>query len=176
LTYSAWRTIAEAGVGIGAPMRWIYDRTLRSVGGTPYPLRPYGVPKGTATPKALLDLKEGELVRVKGHGEILKTLDSNYRNRGLYFDPEMVPFTERQYRVARRVQNIIDEKTGRMIRFRTDAIELENVVCEARYAVCRRFCPRAIVPYWREIWLDRVPDSQNTSVELTAAQRGNSQH
>jgi hypothetical protein len=32
------------------------------------------------------------------------------------------------------------------------------MVCEARYSVCRRFCPRAIYPYWREIWLERVPE------------------
>jgi hypothetical protein len=35
---------------------------------------------------------------------------------------------------------------------------LKDVVCEARYAICRRFCPRAIYPYWREIWLERVSD------------------
>ena len=29
-------------------------------------------------------------------------------------------------------------------------------ICEARYAKCRRFCPRGIYPYWREIWLERV--------------------
>jgi hypothetical protein len=160
LLYSLWRTFAEAGLGIGSLMRWLYDRFQRAVGGGPYPVRPFGVPKGAATPKALLDLRQGELVRVKPFCEILKTLDSSYRNRGLYFDPEMVPFTERQYEVDRRVKQIIDEKTGRMIRFKTDAIMLKNVVCEARYSICRRFCPRAISPYWREIWLERVSESR----------------
>src|SRR5258708_6938140 len=46
-----------------------------------------GVPKGTPTPRAQRDLHRGELVCVKSYGEILKTLDFNYRNRGLYFDP-----------------------------------------------------------------------------------------
>jgi hypothetical protein len=45
-----------------------------------------------------------------------------------------------------------------MVRFKTDAIILKDVVCEARYAFCRRFCPRAIYPYWREIWLERVSE------------------
>jgi len=157
LLYSIWRTVAEAGIGLGTAMRWTYDRFQRAVGGSPYPLRPFGVPKGTPTPKALLDLREGELVRVKPHREILKTLDFNYRNRGLYFDAEMVPFTEREYEVGRRMTHIIDERTGKMIRFKTDAIILKGVVCEARYAICRRFCPRAIYPYWREIWLERAP-------------------
>lgn len=157
LVFSIWCTIAEAGVGVGSAMRWMYDTFQRSIGGAPYPLRPFGVHKGVRTPTARLDLQQGELVRVKPYGEILKTLDSNYRNRGLYFDAEMVPFTERTYKVQTRLKQIIDERTGKMVRFKTDAIVLENVVCAARYAKCRRFCPRAIYPFWREIWLERVP-------------------
>jgi len=156
--YFLWRTIAEAGVGFGSVMRSIYDMFQRTRDGTPYPLRPFGVPKGAPVPSARLDLEPGESVRVKPYKEILKTLDSNYRNRGLYFDAEMVPFTERTYEVDRRQTKIIDEGTGKMIRFKTDAIVLKGVVCEARYAVCRRFCPRAIYPYWREIWLERTSD------------------
>ena len=160
LLYSVWRTVAEAGVGVGFAMRWVYDQFASATGRTPYPVRPYGVPKGTPVPRATLDLQQGEVVRVKPYGEILKTLDSTYRNRGLYFDAEMVPFTERQYEVDRRQKQIIDEGSGKMIRFKTDAIILKDVVCEARYAICRRFCPRAIYPYWREIWLERVPENQ----------------
>jgi len=160
LLYSAWRTVAEAGIGVGFAMRWIYDNYQRVVGGVVYPIRPYGVPKGTPVPREQLDLQVGEKVRVKPYKDIVKTLDSNYRNRGLYFDAEMVPFTEREYEVERRQKQIIDEASGKMIRFKTDAIILKDVVCEARYAICRRFCPRAIYPYWREIWLERVPGDQ----------------
>jgi len=156
LTYSIWRTLAEAGIGIGSPMRWIYDRYQRLVGGAPYPIRPFGVPKGVQTPKFQLDLKQGEPVRVKRFQEILNTLDHNYRNRGLYFDPEMVPFTEGVYEVDYRVGRIIDERTCKMVVFKSDAIVLKGVKCESRYAICRRFCPRAIYPYWREIWLERT--------------------
>jgi hypothetical protein len=158
LLYSVWRTVTESGAGVGSAMRWIYDTFQRARGGVPYPIRPFGVPDGTPVPRDRLDLQPGERVRVKPFGEILKTLDSNYRNRGLYFDPEMVPFTERTYEVDRRQSQIIDERTGKMVRFKTDAIILKDVVCQARYATCRRFCPRAIYPYWREIWLERAPD------------------
>jgi len=85
------------------------------------------VPKGTAVPRATLDLQVGEKVRVKPYKEILKTLDSTYRNRGLYFDAEMVPFTEREYEVERRQKQIIDEASGKMIRFKTDAIILKDI-------------------------------------------------
>lgn len=165
--FTVWRTLTDAGVGLGSPMRWAYDIFQRLIGGSPYPLRPYGVSKGAITPKALLDLEVGERVRVKPYSEILETLDSRYRNRGLYFDVDYVPFTEREFIVTRRVKQIIDEKTGKMIRFKSDAIVLENVYCEGRYAYCRRFCPRAIVPFWREIWLERVSDGQANKVPIS---------
>ena len=79
LLYTAWRTVAEAGIGIGTPMRWVYDVFQRAIGGSPYPLRPAGVPKDKATPRATIDVQEGERVRVKSFPEILKTLDSSYR-------------------------------------------------------------------------------------------------
>jgi hypothetical protein len=156
LMFSTLRTVAEAGIGFGYAIRWMYDTFERAVGGSPYPLRPYGVPKGTPTPKSQLDLQPGELVRVKPYCEVLKTLNSDYRNRGMYFDAEMVLFTEREYKVHKRLRRIIDERTAKMVHFKSDAIVLENVVCEARYAKCRRFCPRAIYPFWREIWLERA--------------------
>lgn len=160
LVYSTWRTVAEAGIGVGSPMRWIYDQFQRAVAGSPYPLRQFGVPKGCPVPRSELGLQPGERVRIKPYAEIVKTLDSNYRNRGLYFDAEMVPFTEREYEVERRQKQIIDERSCKMVRFKTDAIVLKDVVCEARYAICRRFCPRAIYPYWREIWLERTEQHQ----------------
>lgn len=164
LLFSALRTVAEAGIGLGYAIRWTYDAFQRAIGGSPYPLRPYGVPQGTLTPKSQLNLQPGEIVRVKPYCEILKTLNSDYRNRGMYFDAEMVLFTERGYKVHKRLKRVIDERTSKMVHFKSDAIVLENVVCEARYAKCRRFCPRAIYPFWREIWLERahsVRDDKN---------------
>ena len=108
------------------------------------------------TPADKLDLAPGELVRVKRFDEILATLDERAHNRGMYFDGEQVPFCGKTYRVLRRVDKLIDEKTGRLLKLKNDAIILEGAVCEARYATCRRFCSRAIYPYWRETWLERV--------------------
>ena len=160
--FSVVRALAEAGIGFGYAIRWTYDAFQRAIGGSPYPLRPYGVVPGIPTPKLLLDLQEGEIVRVKPFREILKTLNSDYRNRGMYFDAEMVLFSDRDFKVYKRLKRIIDERTSKMVHFKSDAIVLDNVVCEARYAKCRRFCPRAIYPFWREIWLERVsPGSDN---------------
>ncbi len=105
----------------------------------------------TKTPVASLNLVPGNLVQVKSREEILATLNVKERNRGLLFDREMVPFCGGTYRVERRVTKIIDEGTGKMMPMKGDCIVLEGVACEGRY---NKLCPRAIVPYWREIWLE----------------------
>jgi hypothetical protein len=151
-----YHTLVESRLGMGSALRWAYDAFQELRGGSPYPWRTGRVPLGERTPSARLDLQEGELARVKNYQEILETLDERSKNRGLYFDAEMVPYTRGTFRVQKRVQRIIDEKSGKMLHFKTDALILENVVCQARYSECRKLCPRAYYPYWREIWLERV--------------------
>jgi hypothetical protein len=154
--FFAYYTVAESGLGLGALLRWLYDTVQALRGGPAYPLRPGTVAPGEGTPTARLDLVPGETVRVRSYAEIRATLDGQWRNRGMYFDSEQVPFCNGVYRVLRRVERIIDETTGRMLRLGSDAVILEGVTCEARYAKCRRFCPRGIYPFWREIWLSRL--------------------
>jgi hypothetical protein len=155
--------LTESGIGLGGLLRWAYDQFQKLKRGTPYPVRTGRVPHGRPTPTAKLDVREGETVRVKDYREILETLDEEWKNRGMYFDREMVPFCNGSYRVQRRVGQIINEKTGKMMRFKTDAIILENVFCQSRYSKCRKFCPRSIYSYWREIWLERLPASKYDS-------------
>jgi len=153
--------LAGSGLGFGSFLRWLYDVFQKVRGGTPYPWRMGQVPKGVRTPSLKLGLREGEQVRVKSYAEILQTLDENWNNRGMYFDAEAVPFCNGTFRVLKRVDKIIDEKTGKILKFKNEAIILEDVVCLARYAKCRKFCPRSIYPYWREIWLERVFSQPN---------------
>jgi hypothetical protein len=105
------------------------------------------------TPEHELDLQPGELVRIKSKEAIVKTLDVNNSNRGLSFDPEMLWYCGREARVLRRVERIVDERTGRLLRLKRPCIVLEDVTCRGEYHRC---CPRADYPYWREIWLERV--------------------
>jgi hypothetical protein len=128
-------------------------------GGTPWPTRNGSIPVGQPTPIQTLDLRAGELVRVKPYREILSTLNMRRKNRGLLFDKEMVPYCGGEYRVQRRVSKIINEKTGKMEEMKTPSIVLDSVVCQSRYSECRLFCPRSIYPFWREIWLERLPES-----------------
>jgi hypothetical protein len=113
---------------------------------------------GGETPTGRLDLKLGEVVRIKSKDEIARTLNAKRLNRGMGFEEEMARACGRTARVARRVERCIDERTGKLVIVKNPCIILEGVVCGGVY---HGNCPREYVPFWREIWLERVaPTSQ----------------
>lgn len=156
--YSAYFHVSQAGIGVGPAMRWFYNAFRWAWRGSKFPRTPGLIPEGAPTPVATLNLQPGELVRVRPHEDILKTITTGNLNRGMHWDAELVPYCGGTYRVLRRVHQLIDEKNGKMLRMKTAGIVLDTVVCEARYSSCRMFCPRAMYPYWREIWLERVKE------------------
>ena len=149
----------------GRPARWLYDRFQAAWGGLRYPRHRGTIPAGQPAPIATLNLQPGDFVRVKSYEEILATLDTNNKNRGMSFDAELVPYCGGIYRVRARVERFIDEQTGYMKRMKTPAVILEGVYCRGRYSNHRMFCPRAIFSWWREIWLERVPDNAQRQTE-----------
>jgi hypothetical protein len=130
----------------------IFNKVYSTQHGISYPLI-----KGTAakTPTVVLNLQPDELVQVRSKEEIMATLNRHQRNRGLLFDVEMLSYCGGIYRVLRRVNRIIDEKTGEMLNMKYPCIILEGVACRSDY---HRLCPRAIYHYWREDWLRRAVD------------------
>jgi hypothetical protein len=155
--YRMFDNLVNLGIGVGPVLRWAYDVFQRLRGGLPYPARAGRVPSGTKTPRSSpLNLRPGEMVRVKKYEAILETVDHYCRNRGMSFSAEMAPYCGGTDRVRSRVSQIIDEKTGKMLRLKNDCVILDGVVCQARYNKGMIFCPRATFPYWREIWLERV--------------------
>ena len=172
LTYSAYFHLSQAGIGLGRPMRWLYDRLHRSWNGPSFPRRAGTIPDGQPTPTIALNLQPGELVRVKSYERILQTLTTTNKNRGMFWDAEMVPYCDQTHRVRSRVTSIIDEKTGRMQEMKSPCIILESVTCQARYSDCRMFCPRGIYPYWREIWLERASTGSAPPGDARSASAG----
>jgi hypothetical protein len=161
-TYALYSSVVNAGVGLGRPLRWVYNRLRPLWRGSLYPGMVGRIPMGHKTPTESLNLQPGELVRVKSHEEILATIDVSGRNRGLRWDAELVPYCGGTYRVLRRVARIIDEKTGLVQEMKNPCIVLDSVICTGRYSKRRKYCPRSIYPYWREIWLTRVPECSLT--------------
>jgi hypothetical protein len=131
----------------------LFNRVQGRRHGIPYP---FIEGSGAKMPVELLDLQPGELVQIRSKEEIMETLGKDQRDRGLWFDSEMLPYCGGFYRVLRRVRRIIDENSGKMIEMKHPCIVLEGVVCQSHF---HRLCPRAIYPYWRENWLKRASDS-----------------
>lgn len=163
--YSAFFHLHNAGIGLGPAMRWLYDRVCWIWKGSLFPPTNGRLPQGARTPNVVLNLRPGELVRVKTHEEILDTVDAENKNRGMYWGPELVPYCGKTFRVQGRVERLIDEKTSTMINLKNPCIILDSVVCQARYSQCRMFCPREMYPYWRETWLERVESSSSAADE-----------
>jgi hypothetical protein len=168
LVYASYASLVEAGIGLGPALRWLYDMFQSMWGGLPYPRKSGTIPIGRPTPMSGLDLQPGELVRVKSHREILATLDASNKNRGLMFDGEMMPYCGKTFQVKTRLFKFVDEKTGKLTTTKHPAILLEGVWCRARYSWCRMACPRSIYPWWRESWLERVPEKTRDTSEAGA--------
>ena len=102
--------------------------------------------------KGRLGLAVGDEVEVLNAKEIQSTLDPLGRNCGLSFEPDMVRYLRKRFRVSKRVTRIIREDTGYMVNI-SHTVKLEGVYCAG---VCAKNCPRANPHYWREAWLKRV--------------------
>ena len=105
------------------------------------------------TPTAHLNLQPGEMVRIKTKEQIEATLNENMLNRGMGFEEEMARYCGRTARVQARVTKCLDEKSGKLLTMKNPCIILEDVVCAGVYNAS---CPRQFIPFWREIWLERV--------------------
>jgi hypothetical protein len=87
------------------------------------------------------------------------------------YDGEMLPYCGGTYAVRKRVERILDEKTGRLITMPRDCIMLEGVTCRGDFHM---HCPRGIYAYWREIWLRKVgtptPQAGATSCAVSTSE------
>jgi hypothetical protein len=170
LTVAFFRWLTTVGIGYRIAC-WTYDLVHRLLNRFPAPQGTGSIPDGQPTPRGELSLQPGELVRVKSHEEIKKTISTGNKNRGLWYDHEMVKFSGHVYRVERRVDRIIDEVSGKMRPMKTPCIVLNNVWCTAEYTESRLLCPRAVTTYWRENWLERVGEEQKVGTAIPLRNR-----
>jgi len=157
------RELRSRNVGLGPFVRTVcvaaYNVVARRLGRFGVKTYPHVAGSLKRTPSAALNLGPGDRVRVKSQSEILATLDSECRNRGMRFDVEMVPFCGREFRVLRRADKIIHDRTGKMLSLH-DCIILEGAFCGGQLSRNRLFCSRSLFPFWREIWLERVDEPE----------------
>ena len=108
--------------------------------------------RGAVALASALNLQPGDRVQVRSRRDIEATLDSKGRNRGLMFRPEMLLYCGSEFRILKRVERMISERTGQMMNLR-DCIVLDGINCDGDF---HRFCPRSVHLYWREAWLRKL--------------------
>jgi hypothetical protein len=159
--YRFTRELAGGNVGVWRFTRVTVGIIVQEIGRrlglrSHLPFRPNELTESSGATLAPRGLRPGELVQVRKKQEIRDTLDKNSKNRGLWFDREMVQYCGHRARVKTKVERFIDEGSGRMIELASDCYILDGVVCKSYQSVNRWFCPRAIYPWWRESWLQSV--------------------
>ena len=142
-----WGNVGIRGYLI-AILTQIFNKVQGLRGGAGYPSMPEAKVIDD-TPVAYTHLKAGETVVVRSKNEIAQTLRRG-RNRGLWFDREMIRFCGQPAVVRKRVDRIIHEATGKMVVMQTPCVMLENVVATGEFL---RLCPQHEYIFWREIWL-----------------------
>lgn len=120
-------------------------------GGSGFPAMSPGTLK--KTPLIVHGLNPGNRVRVLSREQVAETLDVHNRNRGLWFDRDMIKYCGGRYTVARRVARIIDDVSGKMLEMKTPCIVLEGADASGEFL---HFCPQQERIFWREGWL--APD------------------
>jgi hypothetical protein len=166
LVFAGYRKLAGLGVGYRLLIA-AFNGFQKLFGGKSYPLGGGKIPDGKRTPTEILDLQPGEWVEVKPQEEILETITRNGFNRGMRYDMEMSKYCGNRYRVQKRVEKLINERTGKMMTMKNPCIQLEDVYCRAECTERRLGCPRASNTYWREIWLRRVSDVTSPELKRT---------
>jgi hypothetical protein len=106
-----------------------------------------------SNPQAL-DLKPGELVRVRSAAEIFGTLDERGTLDGLPFMPEMLKYCGRTLPVTQRADATC--AGDGLVRNMPDTVHLRNIRCDGSF---HDGCQAACLMYWKEAWLERAKDA-----------------
>ena len=100
-------------------------------------------------------IREGDVVEVLPHSEILETLDKDKCYEGLEFFPGMEFHCGKKYYVLKRVKTIFDERAWRMVRIKNTVL-LKDVICDGRNMYEKEGCDRCCYYFWKERWLRKV--------------------
>jgi hypothetical protein len=100
-------------------------------------------------------LNAGDAVRVRSREEIQQSLNRWNQLKGCSFMEEMERYCGTRQRIFKRVERFLDERDYRSKRCRGIYL-LDGVLCEGT----RDFgpCDRSCFFFWREEWLERLPD------------------
>jgi len=104
-----------------------------------------------------LNLRPGEIVKVRIEGEITATFDENGMLEGLPFIPEMRIYCGKKFKVLESVNKIVVEGIG--TRNMKNTVILEGLRCNGE---AHGGCPTTCTLFWKEAWLKRVLNDNNS--------------
>jgi len=141
-------------VGESLPRRGMHG-TVRKAAEKLGLIRPEGAERGARQPARddeVLGLRPGEWVQVKSAEEIRDVLDGRGMSRGLRFMDEMWKYCDLRFRVLKRMERLLVERTGTM-RDLKNTVLLEGTTCDGS---AHKGCDATCQHLWREVWLRRA--------------------
>jgi len=153
-----WRDLIDGNVRVAPLLVVLGVRLFNGVswrlGGVVWPV--LGHLESETSPHEDVGLQPGDLVRVKSKRTIEATLNRKRCNRGLEFGLDQLFCCGGRYRVAARVQRIVSERTGELLELKTPSITLEGAHANGGLVLT----PQNEYFFWREIWLEPQPRSE----------------
>jgi hypothetical protein len=116
--------------------------------------------------RSRLNLRAGELVKVKSETEILSTLDHEGKLESLPFMPEMLKHCGGTYRVFKRADKTCDTIQSSGLRRMHDTVLLEGLRCGGE---AHDGCQAGCLFFWKEDWLKRGGTEDNAAASTRAA-------
>jgi len=108
----------------------------------------------------VLNLRPGELVRVRSARDIFSTLDENGTLDALPFMPEMLRFCGQTFPVFKRADKTCDG--AHSLRRMENTVHLGNLRCDGS---AHGGCDAACLTYWKEAWLERLDGDHGKASE-----------
>src|SRR5262245_10228141 len=147
-----WRDLIGGNVRVGPLLVVLSVRLFNGIrwrlGGKPWPvLTPMD---SDSSPRQELGLQRGRWVRVKSKREIEASLNRKLRNRGLEFGSDMLFCCGGSYRVAARIDRVVNERTGELLILKSPSILLKGAHANGGTVLT----PQNEFFFWCEIWLE----------------------
>jgi hypothetical protein len=162
------RPLLSGDIGFGAFVLAMLTRAFnfaqRLRKGVGFPAMPPADASAAPAPRGTLPAV-GQTVYVRSREEIANTL-KNSRTRGLWFDRDMTRSCGQRVVVAKHVNRIIHEGTGKMVTFKTPVAILEDVPATGEFL---HFNAQQEYSYWREDWLRPASEVSDTGPASTSS-------
>ncbi len=130
----------------------LFNTAQRLRKGAGFPCMPSVAQDNSATQGSLSNLSIGQKVKIKSREQISLTL-VNGKTKGLWYDRDMIRFSGNHAVVYKKVDRLIHEGTGKMVKIKTPCWILQDITATGEF---QRLNPQKEYTYWREAWLQQL--------------------